>query len=120
MSTAMNSLRPLTDWERRLLLRLLEPAFPGRDALRQQIEHVRGRAIDENGSLDLECETTTVAPVEKRVPTEGQAIDRDGTTIHYLLHVVAGKVKELEVYKDDSSRVLQHPDPSEVEVMVLG
>jgi hypothetical protein len=76
MSTAMQSHRPLTEWERRFVLRLLEPAFPGRDALRQQMDHVFGSAIDENGSLNLECQTTTVAPVEKRVPTEGEAIDR--------------------------------------------
>jgi hypothetical protein len=29
-------------------------------------------------------------------------------------------MKELEVYKDDSSRVVQHPDPDEVQVIVLG
>lgn len=115
----MSSHRPLTDWEKRLILRLLEPTFPGRDVLRDQIDHVLGHAIDGNGSLDLRCEVATVAPVKKRVSTEGEAIDRDGTTIHYLLHVVAGKMKELEVYKDDSSAVLQHPDPNEVEVMVL-
>jgi hypothetical protein len=88
--------------------------------LRHQLEDVRGSTIDENGSLDLLCGTAAVARVEKRVPTEGEATDVDGTTIHYLLHVVGGKLKELEVYKDDSSRVLQHPDPDEVRVVVLG
>lgn len=116
----MNSHRPLTEWERHLILRLLEPPFPGRDVLLHQVDHLFGRTIDENGSLELQCEITSAAPVEKRVPTEGEAIDRDGTTIHYLLHVVAGKMKALEVYKDDSSRVLQHPDPNEVKVVVLG
>lgn len=111
--------RPLTDWERRLLLRLLEPTFPGRDTLRQQIDHVVCSGIDENGSLDLKCGDTSIASVEKRVPSEGEAIDQDGTTIHYLLHVVAGKIRELEVFKDDSSRVIQHPDPNEIEVLVL-
>ena len=72
--------------------------------LRHQLEDVRGSTIDENGSLDLLCGTAAVARVEKRVPTEGEATDVDGTTIHYLLHVVGGKLKELEVYKDDSSR----------------
>jgi hypothetical protein len=99
---------------------LLEPVFPGRDALYQQIDYVLGWVVDENGSLDLECEATTTASVNKRIPTEGEALDQDGTTIHYLLHVVAGKMKELEIYKDDSSKVVEHPDPSEVEVIILG
>ena len=115
----MNSYRPLTDWERRMILRLLEPPFPGRDVLRDQLDHTLGRSIDENGSLELQCESLTKAPVEKRVPTEGEATDRDGTTIHYLLHVVAGKMHELEVYKDDSSNVLQHATPEKVEIMIL-
>ena len=120
MSPDIDAPRPLTDWEKRLLVRLLEPEFPGRDVLRDQLAHVFVHEIDENGSLDLRCEVATLAPVEKRVPTEGEAPDRDGTTIHYLLHVVAGKMKELEVYKDDSSRVLRHPDPNDVAGFVLG
>ena len=82
MSSEMGSYRLLTDWERRLILRLLEPAFPGRDALRDQMERTLVCAIDENGSLDLRCDVTSVARVLRRVPTEGEATDRDGTTIH--------------------------------------
>ena len=99
---------------------MLEPAFPGRDVLLDQIEDTLCRPIDENGSLDLQCESTTKAPVEMRVPIDGEAVDRDGITIHYLLHVVAGMINELEVFKEDSSKVLQHPDPEKIEVMVLG
>ena len=40
--------------------------------------------------------------------------------IHYLLHVVDGTMSELEVYKDDSSRVLRQVDPEEVTVMNAG
>ena len=120
MSTETDSYRSPTDRERRLILRILEPVFPGRDLLRDQLDHVLVRPIDENGSLDMKCEVETVAPVEKRIPAEGEATDRDGTTIHYLLHVVSGRMKELEVYKDDSSSVLEHPSPDEVSVVVLG
>ena len=103
-----------------MLLRLVEPEFPGRDVLRDQIDHLLVKPIDENGSLDLKCKTPTVAPVEKRIPTEAEAVDGDGITIHYLLHVVGGKLKELEVYKDDSSAVLQHPSPDDLAVRILG
>lgn len=120
MSTETDSYRSPTDWERRLILRILEPVFPGRDALRGQLDHVLVHSIDENGSLALKCEVATVAQVEKRIPAEGEGTDRDGTTIHYLLHVVRGRMNELEVYKDDSSLVLEHPHPDEISVMVLG
>jgi hypothetical protein len=33
-------------------------------------------------------------------------------TIHVLLHVVEGQAKELEFYKDDSSKLLRRPNPS--------
>ena len=116
----MEHYRSLTDWERRLVERLLGQEFPGRSLLRGQLDNVRARPLDDNGSLDLKCESSTPAPVEKRIPVEGEAIDYDGTMIHYLLHVVRGRMKELEVYKDDSSTVMRHPDPDEVEVIVLG
>jgi hypothetical protein len=112
--------RPLTDWERRLILHLLDPPFSGREVLRAQLGEALGRPIDENGSLDLQSGLDTRAAVMKRVPTEGSATDRDGATIHYLLHVVDGAIQELEVYKDDSSKVVQHPQPEAVEVIILG
>ena len=120
MSTGPTSYRRLTEWEKRLILRLLNAAFPGRNVLLGQLESTMVRQIDANGSLELHSEATTRAAVEKRIPTEGEATDRDGTTIHYLLHVVAGRLKELEVYKDDSSRVLEHPEPEDIEVVIPG
>ncbi len=113
------SYRPLTERERRLILRLLEPAFPGRDELLAQLENIKCLTIDSNGSLELCCRCSSPAPVRKRIPTEGEAIDSDGTMIHYLLHVVSGMMCELEVYKDDSSAVDQPPDPDSVEVMAF-
>jgi len=102
-----------------LISRFLEPEFPGREALRDQLGLVQARSIDENGSLDLRSGSQTVAVVKKRIPTEGEALDSDGTVIHYLLHVVDGVMKELEIYKDDSSVVLRRPNPSEVVVNIL-
>ena len=113
--------RPLTDWERRLLLRLLGLAFPGRDVLLEQLENVLALPIaDDNGTLKLLCQCPTKALVKNRIPTEGLAPDSDGMTIHYMLHVIDGKMCELEVYKDDSSQVVKHPAPESVEVVVLG
>jgi len=112
--------RPMAEWEYRLIQRLLEADFPGRNALREQLNDVQVRSIDDNGSLGIVCNVGTRAAVEKRVPVEGEAIDCDGTSIHYLLHVVEGQMNELEVFKEDSSSVMQHPDPGDVCIVILG
>lgn len=111
--------RRLTDWERRVLLRLLEPEFPGRDALRDQLDDIVVSPIDDNRSLDMACGGTVIADVEKRIPTEGEASDLDGTTIHFLLHVVSGRLNRLEIFKDDSSRVARCPEPDDIQVLIL-
>jgi len=121
MSTPTGSYRPLTDWERRIILRLLlESPFVGRDALLAQLDDVVGQSIDEDGSVSLNCSSELKASVKTRVPVEGEAGDLDGMMIHYLLHVVDGRMNELEVYKDDSSRVLRHAEPKNLKVMNAG
>ena len=121
MSEPKNIYRPLTEWEQRIILRLLqESPFTGQDALLAQLEHVVGQLIDEDGSLSLKCSSALKAIVKTRVPIEGEAPDTDGVVIHYLLHVVDGKMNELEVYKDDSSKVLRHSEPEELKVMNAG
>ena len=118
MNEAMSFYRPLTEWERRLILRLLmERPFVGRDELLAQVDAVAARPIDEDGSLSLQCSCGVKAAVAARIPVEGEATDSDGMTIHYLLHVVDGSMNELEVYKDDSSRVVRHAEPEDLKVM---
>ena len=48
-----NAFRPLTTYERELLEKLLEPEFPGRDELRQQLNSVTAKQLHEDGTLDL-------------------------------------------------------------------
>jgi hypothetical protein len=121
MSESMTSYRPLNDWERRIILRLLHAGpFAGRDDLLHQIENAAARSIDEDGSISLKCSPTPKARVRVRIPVEGEAQDTDGVVIHYLLHVVDGIMDELEVYKDDSSGVLRQAEPEEVMVINAG
>jgi len=121
MNESMACYRPLSDWERRIILRLLLAApFAGRDDLLSQVEKATARSIDEDGSISLKCSLTQKACVTTRIPVEGEARDTDGMTIHYLLHVVNGAIDELEVYKDDSSRVLRQAEPEDVTVMNAG
>lgn len=98
------------------MTRLLEPDFPGRDQLLLQVPSVTACELDEDGGLALRCQSVELAPVKQRVPTEGECVDVDGMTIHILLHVVNGLLHELEIYKDDSSRVLRPPAAESISV----
>ena len=111
----MRSGRPLTSNEREVITRLLEPEFPGRDELRDQL--ATARAIDlEDGGFALECETAVRAPVKVTVPTEGEYVDADGVPVHVELHVVDGVMSELDIYKNDSSKVVDAPTASKLDV----
>lgn len=103
--------RPLSDTERRILNRLLQPDFPGRQELILQLESAEAEVVDKDGSLSLRADRGPDAKVMARVPTEGECPDVDGVNIHILLHVVDGRMNELEVYKEDGSSPVQLPDP---------
>jgi hypothetical protein len=117
--TAEPSFRKPTEWEFSLLERLMEAEFPGRDKLASLVHNALVRTIDQDGGLELQSEISGEAPVVKRVPVEAEAKDSDGFTIHVLLHVVAGKPVELEIYKDDGSAVQRMPAASAFELIVL-
>jgi len=112
--------RPLADPERALLVKLLSEAFPGRDALRQQAVDVRGRRIDEDGSLALVPNPNAgPADVARRIPVEAQTEDLDGVTIHVLRHVVNGYMNELELYREDSGRIQRPITADSLRMIVL-
>jgi hypothetical protein len=111
--------RPLSDPEGELLSILLGADFPGRDALKKQVAVALVREIDDNGSLEFARSDQTPAEVMRRIPVEAELDDSDGVTIHLLLHVVDGLVKELEVYRDDSGPVQRTLTPQDLRLMVL-
>lgn len=99
---------------------LMERPFAGCEELLAQLDEVAAKPIDEDGSVSLQCSCPVKASVVARIPVEGEAQDRDGMKIHYLLHVVDGWMNELEVYKDDSSRVLRQAEPEDLKVLNAG
>ncbi len=111
--------RKPTKEEQTLLQRLLEAEFPGKEQLAPMVRDMLVRPIDEAGSLELRTQANTRATVIKRIPVEAEAKDKDGVTIHVLLHVVDGRPIELEIFKDDSSRIKHMPLPSAFELIVL-
>lgn len=111
--------RPLSGLERQLLTALLSADFPGRDALMEQAAVASARGIDHNGSLEFASSDAPPAEVVRRIPVEAKLNDSDGVTIHVLLHVVDGLVKELEVYRDDSGPVQRALAPENLRLMIL-
>lgn len=109
--------RPPTASEVSYLHRLLEPDFEGAPELREQLDHATCRRLDENGSLVFRIEESAKANVGSRVPTEGFASDADGIAIHFLLHVLDGRIEELEIYKEDCSKVLEMPRAEALELV---
>jgi hypothetical protein len=118
--TIEQRLRNPTLAETKLLERLLREDFPGRKEITKQLEKCLVRTIDNEGSLELKpSEGAESAAVEKRIPVEAEGADTDGVHVHFLLHVVSGYVRELEVYKDDASPIKRMPKPADLQVVVL-
>jgi hypothetical protein len=119
MMEGAETYRELNASERQLLKRLLESDFPGRTEIATQVESCRVRTLDEDGCLEFSISSELDASVEQRVPVEAEAIDEDGGKIHMLLHVVHGKVDELEFYKESAIPIRRLPPANEWEVIIL-
>jgi hypothetical protein len=117
---AEQNLRDMTLTERRIIDRLFEAQFAGHSELRTQLKDCPVRQLDEAGSLELHPNAQSPsAKVVKRIPVEAEGSDEDGVRVHILLHVVNGKARELEIYKDDGSRIRRLPEPAMLDVVVL-
>jgi len=109
--------REMQPRERELIHKLLEPNFPGRDELLQQLETAKVRTIDVNGSLQFLISSSTKADhVKYVVPVEGEYEDLDGMTVHVLLHMAGDKAKELEFFREDGLPVQSWPDSHSIRV----
>ncbi|MFA1625560.1 hypothetical protein ACDY96_23095 [Rhizobium mongolense] len=112
MSTSTESWRALFKREVLITEKLLSQDFPGCHELRMQLLSARVSPIDRQGSLQFRI-VGPAALVKTRVPTEAYYFDgpnRDsGPAVHLLIHVVEGKLHELEVYKDDDTAITVLP-----------
>jgi hypothetical protein len=105
--------------ERDLVSRLLATKFPGHEQLAAQLSSATVESIDTNGSLRFDIRSGARADVSKRIPVEAQCLDSDNVWVHALLHVVDGRLTELEIYKDDSSPVVRTVGAEEWEIVTL-
>jgi hypothetical protein len=116
---AESEFRQPTAMERGLLERLLEADFPGRGELSPLLRNVLVRTIDKDGGLELQSQVEGKAQIVKRVPVEAEGKDEDGAVIHMELHVVDGRLVELEFYREDAETVKKIPPPATFELIVL-
>lgn len=101
----VSTFRELTTQERELLYRLLEEPFPGQAEIKLQLTHAQVRQIDPDGSLEFRVSSGPNATVTDRVPVVAEYDDDDGVPVQILLHVVDGKISELDIWKGDGSPI---------------
>lgn len=110
VSNDPDNYRQVGSEERVLIERLLRNPFPGRDELRVQLNTLTVIEIDERGSLALfSAGDGPSAPVARRIATEAFYEDKDGVRVNILLHVVDGRLNELEIFRDDSQPLQSSP-----------
>ncbi len=113
-------MRKLTVEERKLLTKLLQVEFTGHETLILQLE---GVVVEELGPPNapylrlVVSDDAPLADVARRVPIEAVAPDADGMTIHFLVHVLEGRLSELEIFREDSKEILSVPPADAVQVL---
>jgi len=107
------SFRPLSDYEKAVLERLFEVDFSGRSELKEQALDAQGSLIrgtnDNYGSINIRTSSDRRADVKDRVPVIGMTKDEGGGHVEILLHVIDGKINELEFVRMDGDRWLDDP-----------
>jgi hypothetical protein len=107
--------------ERNVLDRLLDANLPAHQTLRQQAAHAKVGAEAKGDTRTIRfvfCAHVPRAEIKARVPVEAQAVDADGGEIAVLLHVIDGRLDELEVYRFDGGDIHDEVDPNSMRVMI--
>ena len=105
-------LRDLSANERELIDALLSQNFRGQQELKAQAAQASLRAQDHGGALVFAftfADRVVSVDCPVRIPVEAEGSDADGMPIHFLLHVIDGIAKEVEVFREDGNPILQVP-----------
>jgi hypothetical protein len=108
-------MRELTVREQKILEIMLGKLPVLTSELHERLLAAKVIEIDCEGSLRLDVVTPIFAEVAERVPITATFHDSDGIPVYLLLHVVGGKLAELEIYKADGSPILTEPSPEKLE-----
>lgn len=111
--------RNLRKDEIKILKKLLEKPFPGREALLKQLELSKVREIDSDGSLQFQIPRNVErARVSSSIPVEGRYTDSSENNVQVLLHIKNGLLNELEFFKFELKDVGKLRDVDELKVWV--
>lgn len=104
-------MRDMAGRESQILNRMLDQLPRDQATLADQANVAKVRLIDEEGSLRFSLPKSVVpaSSITERVPVTASFEDCDGMPIYLLLHIVDGKLWELEIYKADGSQILNPP-----------
>lgn len=109
--------RPLTDYERAVTRRLLRAVERGRTQLVSSLSHCGVRIVDEYqdsyGSIEFRVSPRVVLDTPLPI-SEGEAVDRDGVPILFILFTKGDELFELEIVKADGSEIISKPDASAI------
>jgi hypothetical protein len=116
--------RPLSDYEQAVITRLFEVEFPGREELKDQVSHAEASLIpatgDNYGSINIRTSSDRRAVVENRVPVISMTKDEGGAHVEILLHVIDGKINELEFVRMDGAPMVGLPRLDLMQLHVRG
>jgi hypothetical protein len=102
--------REINRREKELLEKLLDAAIEGRDELRTQLNYVKAKQIEDDGTLLLECFGGTGAPGKYAPVAEGVCKDADGGHIAVILHLgKGGFMSMLEIVKYGRQPIINPP-----------
>ena len=89
--------------------------FKGKEILKNQIlnSKILYHQYDDYISIEfLVDDGAEIYPYKSRVPVEIIAYQKSSVPVLFLLHVINGKIKELEILKADSSKI----DPNNIDL----
>lgn len=115
--------RPLSNLEITILEKLLSVDLPEIGILREQISRTKALTVDENGSIKLKVNSPVRARIGDGPLVTATQIDQDtvigyGPYINVLLFLKKGVLEEVDIYKDDSGKIINPIDPQRFDLIV--
>lgn len=110
----------LGEWERAVLANMLSVDVVGASALRAQAASAEGYRLDTGAGMMLYLSVSRDSPTSSLTglfPLSVDAVARDGMLVEIALHVAAGRLRILEVYRVDGEPLGELPP---VESLTVG
>lgn len=103
-----NEPRELSDFQWKILNKMLSANFCGKDIILKQLETAKVISYCPCGCKTIDIKVENDLPkyeYEKRVPVELRTFSKEGIPIIASLHIVNGYICELEIYRVDSEAI---------------